>query len=30
VRRGAREFRGAAPREDDVTLMLVRWNGPAG
>jgi sigma-B regulation protein RsbU (phosphoserine phosphatase) len=29
VRRGAREFRGAAPREDDVTLMLVRWNGPA-
>lgn len=25
VRQAARRFRGAAPREDDVTLMLLRW-----
>lgn len=28
VRLSAREFRGAAERHDDVTLMLVRWRGP--
>jgi len=29
VRVEARVFRGAATRHDDVTLMLLRWHGPA-
>jgi len=28
VRKAARRFRGEVPREDDVTLMLLRWGTP--
>ncbi len=30
VRSRARKFRGKATRDDDVTLMLLRWHGPPG